>query len=169
MAKKVLVVVAPQNFRDEELAEPKKVFEDAGFEVTFASKGTKTATGMLGARQSIDIDVSEAKAADFDSVVFIGGSGAAVYFDDANVIGLAREAYDSGKVVGAICIAPSILANAGVLEGKKATAFSSERSNLEEKGATYTADLVTVDGKIVTGNGPEAAKKFGEEIAKLLR
>lgn len=169
MAKNILMVVAPADFRDEELNEPKKIFENAGFNVTIASKGVKVAKGMLGAMQKVDLDLSIAKAADYDAVVFVGGAGAQVYFNDSYATNLAKQAYDSGKVTAAICIAPSILANAGILEGKKATSFQSEQSNLEENGADYTGTDVAVDGKIVTANGPNAAKAFGEVVVRLMK
>ncbi|MBW2971655.1 DJ-1/PfpI family protein [Candidatus Woesearchaeota archaeon] len=166
--KKILMVIAPEGFRDEEFLEPKKVFEGAGAEVTVASKGVKVAKGKLGATADVDMDISEASADDYDAVVFIGGPGAAVYFDDPVALNLAQKSYNSGKVTAAICIAPSILANAGVLDGKQATSFESESRNIEAKSAGYTGKPVTVDGKIVTANGPAAAKKFGEAIVKLL-
>jgi len=62
--------------------------------------------------------------------------------------------------VGAICMAPSILANAGILTGRRVTVFPSEEDNLRAKGAEIISSYVTVDGKIVTGSGPYAAKEF---------
>ena len=166
--KKVLMIVAPKNFRDEELLRPKEILEKAKANVTIASKGVKTAKGMFGSTISVDLDLAEANVKDYDAIVFVGGTGAEVYFNDPQALKIAKEAYEQGKVVAAICIAPSILANAGILEGKKATAFPSEASNLEAKGAIYTGEAVTVEGKIITAKGPEAAVQFGNAIAKLL-
>jgi protease I len=162
------MIVAPTDFRDEELAQPKAVFEQAGALVTVASKGVKEATGMFGARAAIDRDSSELSATDYDAVVFIGGAGASVYFDDRQIQALAKDVYDQGKLVAAICIAPSTLANAGILAGKKATAFSSEVGNLQAKGAVYSQEPVVVDGKIVTASGPAASEAFGQKIVELL-
>lgn len=166
--KRVLMVIAPENFRDEEFAEPKSVFEGIGMEVVVASRGVAEALGSLGAKVAVDKDISEVAAGDFDAVVFVGGAGAVVYFGAPEAHKLAREAFEQGKVLGAICIAPSILANAGVLEGKRATVFASEAGNLREKGAVYTGGPVTVDGKIVTANGPAAACEFGQAIVGVL-
>ncbi|MCD6215813.1 MAG: DJ-1/PfpI family protein [Candidatus Aenigmarchaeota archaeon] len=168
MNKKIVMIIAPENFRDEELLEPKQVFETAGFNVTVASKSVDEARGMLGAVVKVDKDVSNLNIHDYDAVVFVGGSGAAVYFDDAEILDLAQEAYKSADIIGAICIAPSILANAGLLEGKKATSFPSEKQNLNDKGAIYTGNDVEKDGKIITAVGPSAALKFGEEIRDAL-
>jgi len=165
---KVLMVVAPKNFRDEEYQKPRQVLEAAGWQIEVASKKVNEAVGMLGAKAKIDKDISQVNVDDYQGVVFVGGTGAAVYFEDQTVLALAKTAFEKDKVVGAICIAPSILANAGILQGKKATAFFSEQENLIAKGAQYTGEPVTVDGKIVTANGPQAAEKFGEKLVEKL-
>jgi protease I len=166
--KKILMIIAPTNFRDEELAEPRAVFEQAGSTVTVASKGTTSATGMFGATVKVDKDISEVDAVDFDAVVFIGGSGASIYFNDPAAHVLAQNAYNQDKIVAAICIAPSTLANAGLLSGRKATCFSSEADNLRAKGASFTGESVTVDGRIITASDPEVANDFGQKIIEAL-
>jgi protease I len=122
----------------------------------------------MGATVDVDVDIKDVNVSKYDAVVFIGGTGAKTYFNDPAAHRIAKDAYDAGKVVAAICIAPSILANAGILKGLKATAFSSESSNIAAKSAGYTGRDVTVDGRVVTANGPGAARKFGNEIARLL-
>ena len=169
MAKKALIIVAPVNFRDEECLEPKKILENEKINVTVASKGTKTAKGSMGASLPVDIDISEVDVSEYDAVIFIGGPGATVYFNNSAAMKIARDAVVQGKVLAAICIAPSILANAGVLEGIEATAFPSEKGNLIAKGANYTGKDLSVDGNIITANGPAAARKFGTAIADALR
>ncbi len=166
--KTVLMVIAPEDFRDEELFVPRDTLMAAGANVVTVASGGAEARGMLGATARLDGPLAEAKAADYDAVVFVGGSGAAAYFDDPAALGLAREAVAGGKVVGAICLAPGILARAGVLQGRKATAYASERKALEAAGATYTGETVTVDGTLITANGPEAASEFAECLVAAL-
>lgn len=171
--KKILMIVAPENFRDEEFLEPKKVFENNGLKVTVASKGVKEATSMVKRiKIKVDLDVEEVNVTNYDAIVFIGGSGASIYYDDQTVLNIAKEAYEKNKVVGAICIAPGILAKSGILRGKKATIWDSGSGDfvkiLEEGGATYTGANVEQDGKIITANGPHAAKEFGEKILEAL-
>lgn len=165
----ILIILAPENFRDEEFFEPKQVLEKEGFTITIASKGVKTAKGKLGAEVEINKDISAINVNDYGAIVFIGGNGASVYFEDAQALNIAKEAYESKKIIAAICIAPSILANAGILEGKNATCYSSQATNIEDQGAKYTGNDVQVDGKIITANGPKAAQKFGEEIANQMK
>jgi len=167
--KKVLMVVAPKDFRDEEFLAPKNVLTAAGVQVVVASKGVTEARGILGAVTKIDLDLNQAKANHYDAVVFVGGPGAAVYFNDSKALTLAKQALEQNKVIGAICIAPSILANAGVLKDIKATTFSSEADNLKAKGAILSIEAVVQDGKIITASGPQAAKAFGETITAVLK
>lgn len=166
--KKILMVIAPKGFRDEEYRIPKEIFEKAGAEVTVASTSTEKATGMLGMVVDPDTLLEKVKATDYDALVLIGGVGAKHYWEDPIAHRLVREIYAGEKVLGAICAAPVILANAGVLEGRRATVFSAGVSRLKTKGAIYTGEDVTVAGKIVTGNGPRAAANFAQEIVNLL-
>lgn len=166
--KNVLMVIAPENFRDEEYFDTKSVLESQGASVTTASSASGEITGMLGGKATPNLALDDARAGDYDAVVFVGGTGSAAYFQNQRALDLARSALDSGKIVAAICIAPSILANAGILKGKKATSFSSEQGNLESRGAEYTGEPVTRDGVIITGSGPAAASQFGQEIARAL-
>jgi protease I len=167
--KNVLMIIAPVNFRDEELLEPKKILEDSGAKVTVASKGTALAKGSRGASVKVDISISQVNVANYDAVVFVGGSGATVYLNDVTAHSIAKQTLAQGKILAAICMAPSIIANAGLLKGKKATAFPSESSNLTSKGAIVEDKNVVQEGKIITGKGPQAAKEFGEKIRDSLK
>jgi len=166
--KSVLMIIAPSNFRDEELLDTKEVLESYNADVVVASKGVSKAKGSLGATVDVDLDISEINVDDYDAVAFVGGPGADVYFNDKTALKIAKDFYNNGKITAAICIAPVILANAGILDGKKATVFSTGKEDIEAKGATYTGESVTQDGRIITANGPNAAKSFGQAIAKEL-
>jgi len=167
----ILLVIAPDGFRDEEYAEPRAVFEEAGYPVVVASLSLDVATGMLGMEVQPDILLAEARAVDYEAVVFIGGSGAQVYWDDPQAHRVAREAAARGKVVAAICIAPVTLARAGVLEGKAATVFDPGNlcGELEAGGALCTGAPVQRDGLVVTANSPQVAVEFAETILQALR
>jgi protease I len=168
--KKVVMIIPCKDFRDEELAEPKKILEEAGVNVTVASTATSGCKGMLGAEVTPDMLVSDVVADEYDAAVFVGGSGSAELYGDETVLELAREADDEGLIIGAICLAPGILASAGILEDLEATSYDDERAKkaFEEGEATWTGDELTVDGVIVTANGPEAAGKFGEKLVEML-
>jgi len=166
--KKVVMIIAQDGFRDEELLEPKEILEKNGIEVKVASTSLSQAKGMLGAKVKPDILVSDINVRDFDAVIFVGGIGASQYWDDPIAHQLTLEAVNSNRIVAAICIAPVTLAKAGVLKGKRATVWSSEAGQLKAEGAKYTARPVEKDGNIITGSGPTAAREFAEEIVKAL-
>jgi len=166
--KKAVLIIASRNFRDEELFETKKVIENAGIGTVTASSKTGTITGMKGGKAEVTVLLKDVNVGDYDAVVFIGGIGAQEYFNDRTAQSIAKIAADKKKVLAAICIAPSILANAGLLNGVSATSFVSERVNLTAKGAKFTGADVQQDGLIITGDGPAAAKKFGETIVRAL-
>lgn len=168
---KLLVAVAPDRFRDEELSEPMKIFRAKGIETVIASTKTGECLGMMGDRVEATVTFGDVSAAEFDGIVIIGGLGAQDFFwSSRELIALVSDFYEKGKVVAAICLSPAVLALAGVLKGKKATVFVSPASTyaMKEGGASLQNDPVVVDGKIITANGPTAAKAFGEAIVSTL-
>jgi len=169
----IVMIIAFRDFRDEEYFVPKEILEAAGVEIKTASNKTGTATGADGGDVKVDLLVSEINPADFDAVVFIGGPGCLENLDNESSYRVAQETISQNRVLASICISPVILAKAGVLEGKKVTVWSStmDKSSikiLEENGAIYEAKSIVRDGKIITANGPSAAKEFGKAIIEVL-
>jgi protease I len=166
--KSILMIIAHQNFRDEEYKEPRQIFEARGATVSVASSSLDVARGAMGAQVKPALLLKDAAVGDYDAIVFVGGPGAQEYWNDPVAHAVAQEAVAQGKVLAAICIAPATLAKAGVLKGKKATVSSFAGDELKAYGADYTGAGVERDGLIITANGPKAAAEFAEEIAKAL-
>ncbi len=166
--KRVVMIIAPENFRDEELLQPKRILTERGAEVKVACVSLGTAKGMLGAEVKPDMLISEVKPEDWDAIILVGGTGASRYWEDSSIHSMLNEAVKQNKIVGAICIAPVTLANAGILSGKKATVYQSEIQKLKDKGAECTGKDVEKDGNIITASGPKAAREFGNSIAEAL-
>ena len=166
--KKILMIIPPNNFRDEELLVPKRMFLESHFEVTVASENSQKAKGMLGAVSKVDEDITKINLSEYNAVVFVGGSGVEEYklYENNLFLNLAKQASYRGKLVAAICLAPMILANAGLLTKRKATASSSAKGYLLGRGAIYEEKLVVKDGLIITASGPSASKDFAELIKK---
>lgn len=171
----ILYVIAKNGFRDPEYFVPKNVLETSGHSVVTASNDEKgnLAHGVEGGVADIDIAISDAHAADYDAVVFAGGPGALENLDNNDSYRLVHETVTEGKLLGAICIAPVVLAHAGVLEGKRAVVWSSpdDTSGIDaitEKGAKYSDEPVVRDGAIITARNPRAAQEFGEALAAYL-
>ena len=162
------LIVARENFRDEELFETRLELERATVETVVASTRTGPVKGMLGGMAEAAILVNGLRVDDYDAIIFVGGPGATEYFDNPIALNIARQAAYRGKVLAAICIAPAVLANAGVLGGIRATSFWSERDRLQNAGAIYTGAPVERDGLIITASDPRAARQFGRAIAQTL-
>lgn len=171
--KTIAMVIAFKDFRDEEYFKPRQIFEAAGADVKTVSNEKGKAIGADGGEVEVDFLVSEVNLADFSAVVFIGGPGALQYLDNEDSYKLAQETISQGKLLAAICIAPAILAKAGVLEEKKATVWTSPMDKsavkiLEDNGAIYQDEPVVADGKIITAVGPSAAEQFGMKVVEVL-
>jgi protease I len=171
--RKIAIIIAFRDFRDEEYLIPRQILNSAGAEIKTVSTSLGIAIGRDGGEVKVNILLDEFKPSDFNAILFIGGPGAAKYIDDPLAHHIAREAGETDRVLGAICIAPAILARAGVLQGKEATVWSSLMDKsaikiLKEGRAKYLSDPVVVDGKIITANGPAAAREFAEAIIEAL-
>ena len=166
----ILFIIAHQDFRDEEYLVPHDILEHLGANITVASSDTTLASGMIQIKVKPDILIENADPLDFDAIVFIGGSGAQEYFNSEIALKIADTASKNKKIIGAICIAPVILAKAGVLRLKSATVWRSEETMAVFKAnkVKYTGRPVEVSGKIVTADGPKSAKPFAEELVRLL-
>lgn len=167
--KKVVMVIAFRDFRDEEFFKPFSALTDAGAEVRVASSQLGKAKGVLGKTVEVNALIGDIVVSQFDGVIFVGGTGAQEYFNSPVAHRLAQDAVLNKKVLGAICIAPATLANAGVLKGKKATCFSSVKPVLGKAGALIQNEPVVRDGAIITADGPQAAGGFGATLIEALK
>ena len=168
---KVLIVIAPEKFRDEELAEPVAALKNAGIGYDIASTRRGTCTGMLGARATASLCLDEVDPKTYDGIIIVGGGGAQQYlWDDDLLQPMVRFFADKMKMVGAICLAPVILARAGILKGKKATYYESPTSFREMKagGAVIVNQPVVTDTRLVTANGPAASRAFIDTYIRML-
>src|SRR5947209_14802998 len=126
MPRIALLIIAQKGFKDVELKGTRDGLKEAGFDVELASFEEGECIGKFGgkepAQQALrDIDVSK-----FERIGFIGGPGAHAFKDDANAKRIAIQTLENGQPLGAICIAPTALAAAGVLAGKKATVWNED-------------------------------------------
>jgi protease I len=171
---RVLLIIAPQDFQPQEYGEPRRILEEAGYTVVVASTTLEEAVSMPPERLRVkpDVTIGEVVVADYDAIIFVGGGGSSVYWDDPVAHRIAQEAVAQQKVLAAICIAPVTLARAGVLQGKRATVFPSGDvvAMVQASGAACTGEEAVVrDGLIITGNGPGAATEFGQTVLAALQ
>jgi protease I len=166
--KKVILVTAPQIFRDEEYYKPKKVLETAGIKTITASIKTGEIVGKFGYKTMSEVLIENINANDYDAIIYVGGGGAGVFFENSYALNLAKDFFKQGKPTAAICIASVILAKAGILKNKKATVFIDGKEELIKGLAHYTGAPLEMDGNIITANGPDAAEDFGKAVSDML-
>ena len=169
---KVLVIVAPERYRDEELDEPLAIFRRNGIEFDIASVKRGPCSGMLGGSTQAALSITEVDPSGYDGIVIVGGAGSPHYLWGNSplsdlVIAFAR----AKKLVAAICLSPVILARAGILKGRNATVFRSPDAVAEmKKGGAILANIPVVeDGAVITADGPSAAAQFGEAVVNALK
>lgn len=166
--KKIAMVIAKKDFRDEEYQKPRHILEQKGYQVTVFSSSLNVSKGMFGLTVKPDKLINEIEPKEFDAIVFVGGGGSKEYFNNSVALELAKSFYNANKLVSAICIAPLILGNAGLLKGKKVCCFPSVKGDVSKTGADVQPDGVAIDGNIITGTGPEFAANFGNALVEFL-
>ena len=167
------MIIAMKDFRDEEYFIPENVFLNADFNVVVVGLEKGSALGVYGGVVEVEAVVSNLRLDNFDALVFVGGSGALGLSDNADCLKLAKKTVSAGKVVGAICIAPIILAKAGILKDRRATVWQSAMDKsgvkiLQSHGCEFVDEPVVVDHDIITANSAETARKFAETVVRVL-
>ena len=116
-----------------------------------------------------DTELDDVLDRHFDLIVLPGGLPGADHLDrDPRIQKLVREQAQADRKVGAICAAPKVLASAGLLENREATAYPGTLESLQLPSTAITADKVTVDGNISTSRGPGTAMDFALELIEQL-
>jgi protease I len=146
----------------------RRLLEQQGFQVKVAAP-RREQIEQLAFILMPDLDLAQAKGGDYDLVVFVAGHGNRDLWNHPEAHRVGREAVAAGKVVGASGAAVPILANAGLLRGRRATGPLSVAGVLKQAGADYTADQVTVDAGIVTLRRSEAFESFGQQLLEQVR
>jgi len=167
----VAILIAPKNFRDEEYFQPKVMLDAVGIKVFTVAKGDPDeVTGIKGGKAHIDAKLDEIDPLNYDGLVLVGGKGVKSYYANKKIHKLLQKMNDAGKVVAAICIAPIVLAKAGILRDHKATVNSEEGIlALKENGAEYEDKSLVIDHNIITAKDFSVAMSFGESIAKKVK
>ncbi len=167
-AKPVLIVIAPQDFRDEEFKEPYELLTNSGIKVVIASTDTLPAKGMLGTVIKPELVLNQVHPDSFKALIIVGGTGCKILWDDTLLHKIVQHFEQEQKTIAAICIAPVVLARAGVLKNKKATVYPGVSDEIKPHCAEYTGKDVEISGNIITGAGPQAAKDFAKAILEAI-
>lgn len=162
-----VVVPLAEGFEEIEFNTIVDILRRAGIGVSIAGLKRGPTEGAHGIKVLPDSSIDSIDAADFDAVVLPGGSPGFVNLgQDARVLDLIRAFDKAGKYVTAICGAPTVLSIAGVLKGRKVTAYPSTKEMLTD--GRYVDETVVVDGKLITSQGPGTAMEFSLKLVEML-
>ena len=163
MNKRVLCLLT-DGFEEIETVTPVDILRRAGVDVMIASLKGTTVTGRCGIRIEADADLSDLNPASFDLLFIPGGPGVSELRADGRAAGLARDFAVAGKPVAAICAAPLVLMDAGLLKGRRFTSYHSVRGEL----GGGLDDRVVVDGNLITSRGAGTALDFALALVAFL-
>ncbi len=162
----VLVPLA-EGFEEIEAVTIVDVLRRADIAVSTAGLQAKVVVGSHRLAVTADVLLAEVLQQPFDAIALPGGPGTYKLRDDQRLLGMLRSHAGEGRLSAAICAAPIVLSAAGLLQGRKVTAYPSVRQELSA-GEVVDAPVV-VDGKIVTGSGPGTAMPFALKLVEILR
>ncbi|MBK8164232.1 MAG: DJ-1/PfpI family protein [Gammaproteobacteria bacterium] len=141
----------------------------AGIEVVTAGLDDGPVRASRGTRLLPDTTLDEAGRRDYDMIVLPGGlPGADHLRDDARVIALLQRMAAAGKYIAAICAAPKVLAAAGLLDGRRATAYPGTLDGLDVPRLELLQEAVVRDGHVITSRGPGTALDFALQLIEIL-
>lgn len=157
-------------FEDIEALAPVDILRRGGVEIkTVSVTGSRYVETAHGVTVKADLLFEEGGGfADADMLMLPGGMpGSQSLNGHEGLRALLLRHHGEGKRIGAICAAPMVLGSLGLLRGKRATCYPGFEKFLD--GAEYTAELVTEDGGIITGEGPAASLPYAYRILSYFR
>lgn len=168
---KRIAILATSGFEQSELMEPRRRLTEANATVEVVSPKAGKIRGWedgdWGDRVAVDKTIDEVDVAGYDALVLPGGQiNPDVLRTDEGAVALVRAFVESGKPVGAICHGPWMLAEAGVVRGRRLTSYHSIRTDMTNAGARWSDQAVVRDGNLVTSRKPDDLPEFINGIAE---
>ena len=166
---KRVAVLAEDHYENLELWYPVLRLREAGAQVTIVGpKAGEAYKSKEGYPAKADLSMDDARAADFDAVIVPGGYAPDRMRRHQPMLTLVREAFQSGKVVAAICHAGWVPISAGIVKGRTMTCVSAIKDDVINAGANYVDREVVVDGNLISSRTPPDLPAFCREIVKAL-
>jgi protease I len=168
IAGSVVIVIAHRDFNDDEFQVPYETLKKSGMKIVVASTDTTPAKGMMGTEVKPDITLGQVDADEFDGLIVVGGPGCERLSDNTTLHEIVRNFNAQNKMIAAICVAPLVLARAGILEDKIVTAYPTVRDEIGKCCVRCADTDVEVSGNVVTCSGPKAAAEFATTILRVM-
>lgn len=172
---KRIAVLATDGFEQSELEKPVEHLKAAGAQVHVVSLKGGEITGWQGKDWGnpvkVDAVLSQVDAEDYDALVLPGGQiNPDLLRVEEAAIGFIKDFWSAGKVIGAICHAPWLLVEAGIVKGRNVTSYASIQTDVKNAGASWVDAEVVTDNGLVTSRNPQDlpafCAKLVEEIAE---
>ena len=166
-----VAMLVEEGFEDSELVGPMQALKDAGAKVILIGSGSQES--FQGKRKTTRIKpnatADEVSAKDFDAIIIPGGNAPDKMRLHGAMIELVKEAYESGKIVAAICHGPQLLIWADILRDRRVTSWPSLAVDLRNVGAEWVDEPVVKDGNIITARKPADIPRFNTAIIEALK
>jgi protease I len=169
LANKKIAILATDGFEQDEFTKPKKALEEAGAEITVVSLQTGKIKGMKhdepGDKFRVDLSLDEADASDFDGLMMPGGlMNPDTLRQEEKALDFVRAFFEAGKPVAAICHAPWVLIDAGVVKGRRLTSWPGIKTDVRNAGGDWVDEEVVCDQGLVTSRKPDDIPAFNDKM-----
>ena len=167
---KTICILLAEGFEESEAVVPADLLKRLGVNVVFTSiNDNKEVKGTHGFTLIADTTINNISADNFDVLMLPGGlSGTTNLRDNKDVITLIQNAHKEGKIISAICAAPIVLKDAGIVDNKRITGYPNCEQLSQKHKFSFTGNDVEVDGKIITAKAMGKAHLFAFAIANAL-
>ncbi len=163
-----IAVVLADDFEDVEFSTPKAALVEAGHDVEVIGVECGAVIGKHGTEVSIDLAVADADPDDYAALLIPGGFSPDHLRTDDDIVAFVASFARSERPIAAVCHAPSLLIEAGVVEGRTMTSWPSIRTDLANAGATVVDQEVVVDGPFITSRNPDDLVAFSTTLVNSL-
>jgi protease I len=168
---KKILILATHGFEQSELEVPRDRLKAAGATVHVVSPEKGEIKGWdkkdWGRPVKVDYTIDQASADEYDAIVLPGGQINPDFLRiNEKALKLIRAFHDQGKVIAAICHAPWLLIETGLVKGRKATSYKSIKTDLINAGAKWEDSPVVTDQGVITSRNPGDLEAFSAKIAE---
>jgi protease I len=171
---KRVAILAANGFEQSELMVPKQRLEEAGAKVDIISLKTGEIWGWKDGDWAdpipVDRTIDAVQVDEYDALVIPGGQiNPDLLRADEDAVAFVKDFYGSGKPIAAVCHAPWVLVEAGLVKGRKMTSYHSMATDVKNAGANWVDRQVVVDQGLITSRNPGDLEAFSAKIIEEMK